>query len=139
MRFSAQVLGIRLCHAPSVEKQDLESLPGATLGSAAAELQTLLRQASTPAHQAALWHELWRIAPDNEQARTAAAALYRSLSAETGFHDYRQRYQQLTGKTMPGPPPLPDVSELIPFEPVDLDALVTRLQPLLAQLDASFV
>jgi tetratricopeptide (TPR) repeat protein len=137
-RFSAQVLGIRLRHAPTVETQDLASLPSAAPANAAAELQALLHQASTPAHQAALWYELWRIAPDNELARTAAANLSRSLFAETGLHDYRQRFQELTGETLPDPPPLPDVSELIPLEPTDLDSLPARLEPLLAQLDASF-
>ena len=55
-----------------------------------------------------------------------------------GCPNYRQRYRELTGETLPDPPPLPDVSELIPAAVVDLDGLIARLEPLLAQLDASF-
>ena len=71
------------------------------------------------------------------RAQAAAVELVGLLYAETGLHDYRQRYRVLTGETLPDPPPLPDVSELIPAAVVDLDGLIARLEPLLAQLDAS--
>jgi hypothetical protein len=95
-------------------------------------------EVTSPAQQAALCYELWRLVPDNEEARTAASALYRSQYAETGLYLYRRRYQELTGETLPDPPPLPDVSMLIPADPVDLDGLMDRLEPILARMDASF-
>ena len=127
-RFDAHVLGVRLRHALG------ELAPT----DAAAELRDLLDQRSAPNQKAALHYELWRLAPEDEQARCAAAELYGSLYAETGLHNYRHRYRELIGETLPDPPPLPDVSELIPAAVVDLDGLIARLEPLLAQLDASF-
>lgn len=125
--FDAQVLGVRLRHALG------ELAPT----NAAAELRDLLDQRSAPHQKAALHYELWRLAPEDEQARTAAAELYGSLYGETGLAEHRKRYRELTGETLPDPPPLPDVCELIPAAGVDLDGLIARLEPLLAQLDAA--
>jgi hypothetical protein len=116
-------LGIRLRHA----------LGESTKTEATAELRFLLRRESAPHRQAALNYELCRLAPEDEAARIAAAGFYRSQHAETGAEEYRNRYSELTGETLPDPPPLPDVSELIPDEPVKLD-----LARLLAELEASF-
>jgi DNA-binding SARP family transcriptional activator len=128
IRFSAQVLDVRLRHAlGELDRTD-----------AAAELRALLDQRSAPDQQAELHYELWRLDPEDEQARCKAAELYGSLHAETGLLDRRRRYQELTGETLPDPPPLPDVSELIPAAEIDLDGLIARLEPLLAQFEASF-
>jgi DNA-binding SARP family transcriptional activator len=127
-RFSAQALDVRLRHAlGELERTD-----------AAAELRALLDQRSAPDQQAELHYELWRLEPEDEQARCKAAELYSSLYTETGLPDCRQRYQELTGETLPDPPPLPDISELIPAVEIDLYGLIVRLEPLLAQLEASF-
>ncbi|MCX7707357.1 MAG: hypothetical protein N2204_05060 [Anaerolineae bacterium] len=88
---------------------------------------------STPVQRAALHYEIWRLAPADDPARAAAAALYRSEYARTGEEICRARYRALTGETLPDPPPLPDISELIPAEPEGLD-----LAALLAELEASF-
>ena len=104
-----------------------------TEAEAAAELVALLHQEAAPHRRAALSYELWRLAPEDEPARTAAAEFYRSQHAETGAEECRSRYRELTGETLPDPPPLPDISELIPDEPVELD-----LASLLADLEASF-
>lgn len=127
-RFEATLLGLRLRRA----------LGRLTNSAAAAELQTSLQQAVSPEQQAAIYYEMWRLAPDNETVRLAASELYRTQYAQTGVHEYRQRYHELSGDTLPDPPPLPDVSELIPTSPVDLDGLLDRLEPLLTGLDASF-
>ena len=103
-----------------------------------AEFQAMQGEVTSPAQQAALCYELWRLVPDDEEARAAAAALYLSQYAETGLYLYRRRYQELTGETLPDPPPLPDVSALIPVGPIDLDDLSDRLAPILAELDALF-
>ncbi|MCS7038855.1 MAG: AAA family ATPase [Caldilineales bacterium] len=121
-RFEARVLGIRLRHALG------QRSPAETL----ADLRALLPHAA-PHQQATLHYELWRLAPEDETARRAAAAFYRSDYAETGEETSRLRYQALVGETLPDPPPLPDVSELIPDTPEGLD-----LASLLADLEASF-
>ncbi len=125
-RFRAQVLGIRLHHAL-----------GLLTGSAAvAELRASLNQAASPAQQMVINYEIWRLTPSDEGARLAASELYRAHYIQTGVHEYRQKYHELAGDTLPDPPPLPDVSELIPASPADLNELLDRLEPLLARLDA---
>lgn len=122
-RFDAGVLGIRLRH----------EMGESTGAEAAADLRALLLQEDMPTRQAALYFELWRLAPGDEAARTAAAKIYRTEYAETGAEECRRRYQELTGEMLPDPPPLPDVSDLIPDQQEALD-----LAPMLAALKASF-
>lgn len=135
-RFDAQVLGLRLRQA----------LGECSAAEAAAELCGLLACATAPHRQAALHYELWRLtataaAPDvaaqgiaaGLAAGVAAAAFYRAEYAETGADECRSRYRELTGEELPDPPPLPDVSELIPDEPAGLD-----LAHVLAELETSF-
>jgi len=99
---------------------------------AAAEFALQLSDETSPDRQAALRYELWRLAQDAAAAQ-AAAAYYRLQHRETGAEECRRRYQELTGETLPDPPPLPDISELIPDEPEDLD-----LARVLAEMEASF-
>ncbi|MGC9336209.1 MAG: tetratricopeptide repeat protein, partial [Anaerolineae bacterium] len=122
IRFDARVLWIRLRHA----------LGEITEAEAAAEFRALLLREAAPQGQAALNYELWRFTKDGK-ARAAAADFYRSQHAETGVEEYRKRVQELSGETLPDPPPLPDVSDLIPERPEDLD-----LAPLLAEIENSF-
>lgn len=122
-RFDLQMLGVRLRHA-------LGELTGPE---AAAEIRALLRCASAPARQAALHYALWRLAPGDAAARSAAAGLYQTQYAETWAQEYRQRYHELTGELLPDPPPLPDVSEIIPDQREGL-----ALETILAQLRSSF-
>ncbi len=76
--------------------------------------------------------------PSNRSRAAAAAAFYQADYAQTGAEESRSRYQALTGETLPDPPLLPDISELIPDEMVDLAGLAARLAPLLTELAASF-
>ncbi len=122
-RFEAQVLSIRLRNASG-------ELTGAQ---AAAELRALLRDEEAPLRQAELYFELWRLAPEDEELRIAAAAIYRREYAETGAEERRRRYQELTGEMLPESPPLPDVSDLIPDQQEALG-----LAPVLAELKVSF-
>jgi len=122
-RFEAQVLGIRLRH----------ELGELTEAQAAADLRSQLILEGAPSRQAALYYELWRLKPEDEAARTAAAALYRTEYTETGAEDCRRRYRELTGEMLPDPPPLPDFSDLIPDQQEAL-----ALAQMLAELKASF-
>lgn len=121
-RFDAQVLGIRLRCA----------LGEITEAEAAAEIRALLVDAETPLRQAALHFTVWQLAPGDEAARAAAAELYQTEYAATWADECRQRYHELAGETLPDPPPLPDVSDLIPDSQETLD-----LAPILAQLKSS--
>lgn len=121
-RFDARVLGIRLRHA----------LGERSTAEAQAELRSLLPNAA-PHQRAALYYELWRLAPEDDSSRCAAATFSHAAYVETGEDIYRIRYQTLGGEPLPDPPPLPDVSELIPDEAGGLD-----LASLLAELEASF-
>jgi DNA-binding SARP family transcriptional activator len=135
-RFDAQVLGVRLRRA----------LGETTKVEAAAEILAWLPQTASLQRQAALNYELWRLTQDHEAAQdfgelsraAAAAAFYQVDYAETGAEESRSRYQALTGEALPAPPLLPDLSELIPDEAVDLAGLAVRLAPLLTELAASF-
>ncbi len=122
-RFDARVLGVRLRHA----------LGETTPMEATEELRALLLREVAPHRRAALQYELWRLAPGDEAARIAAAGFYRAEHAETGAEECRIRYRELIGETLPDPPPLPDVSELIPDQPEVLD-----LVRVLAELESSF-
>ncbi len=122
-RFDAVLLGFRLRLA----------LSEVTASDTAAELRDLLRREAVPSQRAALQYELWRVTPEDEEARAAAARFYRADHAETGAEQSRVRYQELTGDTLPDPPPLPDVSVLLPDAPAGLD-----MGELVAKLEASF-
>lgn len=125
-RFDARVLGVRLRRA----------LGETDAMQAAAEIQNLLQHETAPHRQAALNYEWWRLAADDADAAHAAAwaaAFYRTEYAETGAEECRSRYRELTDETLLDPPPLPDISELIPDKPEDLD-----LACVLEELGASF-
>ena len=126
MRFDLRVLGIRLRHA----------LGELTAAEAREALRALAPEMAAALQQAALQYELWRLAQDDEAARLSAAALYREQYYETGAEDYRTRYRELTGATLPDLAPLPDVSQLISPEPGDHARL--DLEALLADLEKSF-
>lgn len=122
-RFDALLLDIRLRRA----------LAEITPAQAAAELAAHLLREAAPRRQAALQYELARLLPEEYEARTAAARFYRAEHEETGAEEYRERYRELTGDVLPVPPPLPDISDLIPDQPQSLD-----LAPLLDEIEASF-
>ncbi len=68
--------------------------------------------------------------PEDESARSAAAADYCAEYAETGADTCRRRYQEQTGEMLPDPPPLPDVSDLIPdqLENMNIPGLLSGLK-----------
>lgn len=123
--FDLRVLGIRVRHA----------LGELTTAEAAAALRTLLTNRAAPVQQAALQYELWRLTQD-ETTRENAAVRCRALYHATGVEDYRMRYRELTGKTLPAPEPLPDVATLIPILPGD--HMGEDLEKLLGDLTITF-
>jgi hypothetical protein len=67
--------------------------------------------------------------------RLAAIATLREVYAAEFDYLQRLRYHELTGEWLPAPPPLPDVSALLPAWP-DLDTLMTGVNALLRALPA---
>jgi hypothetical protein len=77
--------------------------------------------------QAALYYEIWRLDPTRQDARQTAADLYRELYSRTPDVEYRKRYAELTGETLPETEPLPPLPEHLLGEPIDLEALFERV------------
>ncbi len=75
------------------------------------DLQTLLSKWQGEKEQAALYYELWRLVPGQEEYRKIAARLYRELHSRTPDVGYRQRHSELAGVRLSCPPalPLPEV------------------------------
>jgi class 3 adenylate cyclase/predicted ATPase len=116
-QFEAEVLAIRLRVA--VNEIDAARAIG--------ELEALSSAWPDENEQAALYYETWRLDRTRETARQAAASFYRSQYAGTFDVEYRQRYTELTGETLPDPPALPPMPEEVMKTPVNLDALLKRV------------
>lgn len=102
--------------------------------SAAVEkLMALLDNWPEDSEQAAIHYELWRL--DNERAAShrTAADLYRDLYGRTPNIEYRRRYETLTGKTLPDPPTLPKLPEVVPRESINLDNLLAQVEALIEE------
>jgi DNA-binding SARP family transcriptional activator/predicted ATPase len=126
-RFDVRMLSVRLGYQLG-ELNRAEALEA---------IGTLQEQHLLPLQSATLNYELWRINPDDDRVRTIGAATLRSVYAETGLYRLRCQYHAMTGAMLPEPPPLPDVSALIPQITANPDGLMERLAPLLAQLEQS--
>jgi predicted ATPase/class 3 adenylate cyclase len=92
----------------------------------------LLRKAAgrwTEPHEvAALLDAVWQVDPHDEDARTAAAGIYRSLYERAPSVEYRHAYRRLTGEILPPGPDLPELPEWIAAERgPDLDTLLRRI------------
>jgi hypothetical protein len=118
MLFATQVLGARL--------QFL--LHQMTSAEARHNLEVLRHTWTAEKEQAALYYEQWRLSDQtDESARRAAGELYRTLYARSPNSDYRERYLELTGEALPPPPPLPDLPPFITQQPLDVDALLRKV------------
>jgi tetratricopeptide (TPR) repeat protein len=129
VEFSALVLSIRL----RLALHEIDS------SMAIRELEAL--QAGWPAEreQAALHYELWRLQPERGRSRrhaVAAIELYHELYDQTHWVDDRRRYEELTGEALPDFPPLPAPPPIATAEPVGLDALLARVEQVIAELSA---
>lgn len=101
--------------------------------SAVQALSALLDVYSAEEKQAALWYEISRLQGDDE-ARQKAIELYRRLYLRTPNFEYRERYEMLSGDTLPDAPPLPDLLPIIRRRPVERTALLARITALLERL-----
>lgn len=115
--FSAQRLSIRL----AVVQQRLNVLE------AIKQFESLGQTATAEQEQAAVHYEIWRLDNQREDARQNAADLYRHLYAQTPNLTYRRRYEALTGETLPDPPPLPALPDVVGSDLPDLETLMRQV------------
>jgi DNA-binding SARP family transcriptional activator/Tfp pilus assembly protein PilF len=97
-------------------------------------LSELLKKWQGDQEQAALHYAIWQLLQERDAHRRKAADLYESLYARTPRWEYRQRYQDLTGESLPDPPPLPDLPEVVPDEELDLKSLLEGVEKILEDL-----
>jgi hypothetical protein len=91
-----------------------------------------LRRAAGDWHEphqvAALLDTVRQLDPEDEDARTAAAEIYRTLYERAPSVEYRHAYRRLTGICLPAGPPLPALPEWIAAEDDSgLGALLQRI------------
>jgi tetratricopeptide (TPR) repeat protein len=127
IQFQAELLAIRLGIT-------LQQISPATALSALHHMENIWTE---PDQRATLRYEGWRIDPRRHDLRENAAAEYRALYASLPQIEYRQRYQELTGRRLPPPPPLPDLPPAAARESLDPARLIDRVDATLAQLAAA--
>ena len=124
VRFDLAILGIRLrCAQGRLTQRE-----------AVIELEQMLSERHMPEQQAALHFEAWRIDPSLESHRAQAAEQYRTLGLDVPLHLYRQRYRELTGESLPEPPPLPDLPDISIPDHFDVESLAAHLKAVAANL-----
>ena len=129
VEFAALVLSIRLRLA----------LHEIDLSTATRELEALQLEWPAEHEQAALHYELWRLQPDPGLSRRHAAAAierYDRLYRRTQWADDRRRYEELTGEALLSLPPLPALPPIATTDPVDMEALLARVDQIIIELDA---
>ena len=85
-------------------------------GTGADRLRAATADWTEPHEVAALLDAVGRLDPADEDARTTAAGLYRTLYERAPSVEYRDAYHRLTGTLLPPGPPLPDLPEWITEE-----------------------
>jgi DNA-binding SARP family transcriptional activator len=129
IELSALVLSIRLRAA----LHEIDA-PSAVQGLAA-----LLTEWPAARDQAAIHYALWQVQRDPARSRRHAAVatdLYRDLYAQTHMVECRQRYEELTGATLPDPPALPPPPALIAAHAAHPAALLAQVDQLIGELAA---
>jgi tetratricopeptide (TPR) repeat protein len=118
VQFKGRLLALRL----RVALGQLES------AGAQEALVRLLSEFDRPALRAAIHYEIWHCDPAtplSQRHAATAAALFHDLYHETYQHVHRLRYEELTGKRLPDPPPLPAPPQIIATNPPDLNSLLS--------------
>ena len=99
-----------------------------------ARLRELEGGCTEPYERALVLEALWRLDPTAEDARSAAAHLYRDLYERTPMVEYRAAHAFLTGVTLPPGPPLPPLPAPLDTDAADVDELLRRVDRITPQL-----
>lgn len=111
-------------------------------GAAADEALSTLRQMLVEAQSqpdpkmgsiANLHYRIWSLDPSQKNDQEEAAKLYHTLYEKRPSNQFRQRYQQLTGVSLPEPAPL-ELPAIITEETYDLEVLLAQVKEWLAEL-----
>jgi class 3 adenylate cyclase/predicted ATPase len=94
---------------------------------AIAQLRALEGAWVEPRERAALLEVLWQLDPSQEEAREAAASLYRALYERAPSIRHRDAYERLTGVTLPPGPPLPPLPDELEDDLGDVDELLRQV------------
>jgi DNA-binding SARP family transcriptional activator/Tfp pilus assembly protein PilF len=81
------------------------------------ELQSLLARWPETWSQAEIYYAMWLLDPRQEEPRRIAAEFYQDAYTSTPDVRYARRFEELTGETLPAPPPLPDLPPQVPPPP----------------------
>jgi hypothetical protein len=96
-----------------------------TPSAAGRELDALTSRWPEPREQAAIEFERWRSGAGGEKARRRASELHRTLHTQHPDVEHALRYEELTGRSLPPPPPLPPLVQAA--GQVDVDLLLAEL------------
>jgi transposase len=101
------------------------------------ELHALLAAWPESGSQAEIYYTMWLLDPRQDEPRRIAAEFYSDAYTRTPDVLYARRFEELTGETLPPPPPLPPLPALVPPAPADLPTLLAPVEQLLAELRLS--
>jgi len=108
---------------------------GKLRGEAARSALLALRELAQETEQfAALYGALTELDPQDAAARAEALTHYRALYARTGSAEDAAHVRALSGETLPPPPQLPPLPEVVAQAQADLEALLRRVETLIAAL-----
>ena len=116
---------------------ELEILLGETSCAESCENIAALLSPELDERQRALIHyTLGRLGPDQEAHRVQAADLYRALYVTSPEVEFKRRYEELTGETLPNPPPLPPLPEIVTRQTFDIEQLIRQADALITEMEA---
>ena len=124
LRIRAFVLGQRLSVVVRAARPD----------EAIAHLRELADGCIEPHERALVLEALWRLDPTAQDARSAAAQLYRELYERTPMVEYRAAHAFLTDVILPPGPPLPPLPAPLDTDAADVAALLRRVDRITPQL-----
>ena len=93
-----------------------------------AELSGMLYEWTADRDRAALHFLIWLLDMAQESHRKSAADLYRALYNVTPAFEYRQRYEVLTGESLPPAPELPELPANVAQGQVNLAELLAQVE-----------
>jgi tetratricopeptide (TPR) repeat protein len=96
------------------------------------ELEALGDGRSDPRQTAAVEYAIWRVGPARHAERQNAADLYQRLYTESPDVEYRKRYEELTGESLPVPAPLPELPDGVKLGTGEIEALLLQVDKLVA-------